>query len=112
MRRAVKIALTAMFASALTLAAGAALFAAGEAQVKHRADKRAITAHQFDDVEARVTTKAEIIAWFGEPQAQDHTQIGEVSSCVWYNHKGALSPLFQFCFDAGGRLLSKTAAGV
>lgn len=95
----------------------AVLIGAGVNEAQKESDKTSITVQQYG--EARTgTSRTAIEARFGEPQSQQDVQAEGIKgipdsdfqqSCIYYNRKGQLASLFQFCFDGDGSLTSKAS---
>jgi hypothetical protein len=113
MRTVRKVALVTILGGALLGGGGSVLFASGAKRIQASANKHAITSQQFTSVHVGVTTRQEVLARLGLPQAHDDTPTtGGLRSCIWYNRRDHLTGIFQFCFDARDRLASKGSARV
>jgi PBP1b-binding outer membrane lipoprotein LpoB len=107
-----KIAAGVVLASILLIAGCAALVSAGANEVQKESDETAITHAQFKGVE-KGATRADVEADLGEPSDVQETDVSafETSTsfdCIYYNKKGELLSLYQFCFD-DGKLTSKAS---
>jgi hypothetical protein len=107
-----KIAGGLVLASVILIAGCAALVAGGANEVQKESDETAITHAQFRAVE-KGSTRAAVEADLGTPSDVQESEIsgfGETleSDCIYYNRKGELLSMYQFCFD-NGKLTSKAS---
>lgn len=113
-----KVALGVMLGCTVLIVGCVALIGAGAQQVQKESDKTAITVEQYGSAKVGEITRAQIEKRFGEPESAQDVQAAGVEgvpesalkqSCVYYNRKGKIASLFQFCFDGDGRLESKSS---
>jgi hypothetical protein len=121
MKTIFKIAAGILLAACVLIGGCVALIGAGVDQAQKDSDETAITLKQYQSVSSK-DTLADVKARFGEPQSADEVdqdldasarefiKDGEEDlKCVYYNRKGKLASIFQFCFDGNGKYQSKSA---
>jgi hypothetical protein len=121
MKTIFKIAAGILVASVVMIGGCVALLGAGVDQAQKESDKTAITLAQYRSV-TKADTLEDVKQQFGEPQSADEVdqdldastrefiKDGEEDlKCVYYNRKGKLASIFQFCFDGNGKYQSKSA---
>ena len=102
-----------VIASVLLVAGCTALLAAGANEVQADSDKHAITAKQFASIKAGMKRTA-VEAKLGAPDNVQETDIEGFDKttaefdCIYYNRKGEVLSMYQFCFD-NGKLTSKSS---
>ena len=88
-------------------------------EVQKDSDKTAITQADYESVKTGPdgNSRKRIESRFGEPQSQQDVETGEIEGvpdsssdleCIYYNRKGKLVSLYQFCFE-NGRVESKSS---
>jgi hypothetical protein len=100
-----KIAVGATVALIVVIVLIAVLVSAGAKQAQKESDKHAITQAQYDSIRLG-TSEATVRARLGAPNSSDSSQAQFGSApvgqdCIYYNRKGELLHIFQFCFDHG-----------
>lgn len=121
MKTIFKIAAGIIVACVVLIGGCAVLIGAGADKVQRDSDKTAITYRQYESVNSH-DTLSDVKQQFGVPQSADDVdqdltaeeqrfiRKGEEDlKCVYYNRKGHLASIFQFCFDGNGRYRSKSA---
>jgi hypothetical protein len=121
MKTIFKIAAGILVAMCVLIGGCVALVGVGVDQAQKDSDKTAITFKQYQSVNSK-DSLADVKHQFGEPQSADEVdqdldasarefiKDGEEDlKCVYYNRKGHLASIFQFCFDGNGKYQSKTA---
>lgn len=116
MKTVLKVMLGILLACVVLIGGCAALFGAAVDDVQKDSDKTAITVQQYGSAKVGTSTRDEIESEFGEPQSNDDIQAEGVEgipessfqqSCIYYNRKGQLASLFQFCVDGNDVVRSK-----
>lgn len=121
MKTIFKIAAGILVAMCVLIGGCVALLGAGVDQAQKDSDKTAITYQQYRSVTPQ-DSLSDVKHRFGEPQSADEVDQDLDSSarefikdgeedlkCVYYNRKGKLASIFQFCFDGNGKYQSKSA---
>lgn len=121
MKTIFKIAAGILVACMVLIGGCVALVGGAANEVQKDSDKTAITLKQYRSV-GKGDTLSDVRARFGEPESADEVdqdlsaeeqqfiKKGEEDlKCVYYNRKGELASIFQFCFDGNGKYKSKSA---
>lgn len=118
MKTVLKVMLGILLAGVVLIVGCAALIGGAANEVQEESDKTAITTEQYRSAKVGTARRDQIQADFGEPQTSDEIQAEGVEgipesdfeqSCIYYNRKGEIASLFQFCFDGDGKLRSKAS---
>ncbi len=118
MKTVLKVALGLVLGLTVVIVGCAALFSAGVEKVQKDSDKTAITVGQYGSAKTGVSTRPQLEQAFGVPQTSNEVKAEGVAgipesafeqSCIYYNRRGALASLFQFCFDGDDVLQSKAS---
>lgn len=118
MKTVLKVMLGIVLACVVLIVGCAALIGAGVDEAQKDSDKTAITVQQYGSAKVGTSTRDQLGADFGDPRTSDEIQAEGVEgipasdfqqSCIYYNRKGQLASLFQFCFDGDGTLTSKAS---
>ncbi len=118
MKTILKVALGIILGLTVLLVGCAVLIGSAVDEVQDESDRTAISVEQYGNARTGRSTRAEIEADFGAPQSAQDMQSEGVKgipesdfqqSCIYYNRRGALASIFQFCFDGDGKLTSKAS---
>jgi hypothetical protein len=112
-----KVALGILLAGVVMIVGCVALLGAGADEVQRESDESSITVEQYQSARTGQITRDELVERFGEPtdETEFSTEVEGLdepvgSECIYYNRRGELASLFQFCFDINtGRLESKSS---
>lgn len=121
MKTVFKIVLGILIASIVLIGGCAVLIGGAANQAQKDSDKHAISLAQYEAIH-HGQSKSAVIAKFGEPTSSDADSLdlspseeaalgkgSASSSCIYYNRKGQLASIFQFCFDGNDQYESKSA---
>lgn len=114
----IKVMLGVIIGGTVLIGGCVALIAGGVDEAQKDSDKTSITAKDYGTAKTGETTKATVVDMFGEPSSADELKADGVKgipesdfsqSCVYYNRRGELASIFQFCFDGDDKLTSKSS---
>lgn len=117
MKTVLKVALGLILGMVVIIGGCTALFAGGVNEAQKESDKTAITLEDYQSVKTGQATRDEVVERFGEPSdaSEFSTEVEGLkdpvgSECIYYNRRGDLASIFQFCFEINsGKLESKSA---
>ncbi len=115
MKTVLKITLGIIVSFTVLIGGCVALIGGAVNEVQKDSDKTAITLEQYRSVDVGQDTREVVMARFGEPSSSNEVEVEGLtatepygSECVYYNRKGQILSIYQFCFDTGtGKLQSK-----
>lgn len=109
MKTIIKIIVGIVAASIILIVGLVALIGGAANEVQKESDESAITQADFESVKKGSSMK-EVKDQLGEPEDEQVTQMEGMkdSTCIYYNQKGDIASMYQFCFD-GKRLTSKSS---
>jgi len=117
MKTVLKITLGIIVSFTVLIGGCVALIGGAVNEVQKDSDKTAITLEQYRSVDVGQDTREVVMARFGEPSSSNEVEVEGLtatepygSECVYYNRKGQILSIYQFCFDTGtGKLLRGAA---
>jgi hypothetical protein len=117
MKTVLKITLGIILGFTVLIGGCAALIGGAVNEVQKDSDKTAITLEQYRSVDVGQDTREAVMARLGEPSSSNEVEVEGFtanepygSECVYYNQKGQILSIYQFCFDTGtGKLQSKVS---
>lgn len=108
MKTILKIVVGVVIAGIVLVVGLVALLGGAASEIQKESDEHSITKEQYEQVKKGTSLK-QVKADLGEPSDQQNTQmdgLGE-QDCIYYNQKGDLASMYQFCFD-NKKLTSKS----